>query len=410
MGVSGGASDDDLWMKMQLARLKDTDPDDEADSEEESRLLLKMHEDYKTFKSERHLIDFTGMIEEAITRRIVPEDITEIFVDEAQDMCALFYQYHLMLYEELGPSVPVTWMGDEDQSIYYFLGSDPRFFVEHPAIETIYGESSYRLTDVLAREAMEYISGNTERFPKQIHSLKPGEENDHMWNLDQVLDELDAVAVGEVLWLATTNAQLYEIREELQSRGYPLKTTDDEKAFRRLVETIKTKSRTLTYSTIKDLVSATVAGKKVVPYQRKYFKEPYTFAREMDAWEKDGGPPGGKLSVTDDRFTPLLQGILLTGEWDRLLTSDELEKATTILEAGEKPFTIELCTFHKAKGREAPYVVICKDVSGKILKWVMKDEEGARRLGFVAMTRALVRNIYYRKDIGKGQDYWRVSR
>ena len=410
MGVGNTANDDDLWMKIQLARLKDADPDVDASSDEEANLLRQMHADYQAFKAERGLIDFTGMIEEGIRRRIVPEGITEVFVDEAQDMCALFYQYHLMLYEALGPSVPVTWMGDEDQAIYYFLGSDPKFFVEHPAEETIYGEQSRRMTDVCAREAQDYISRNRERFPKQISSEKPGGESDHMWNIEQVLSELDAVATGDVLWLAATNAQLWEIREELQRRGYPLKTTEEEKAFKRLVTTIKTKPRSLKTSDLKDLVTACVAGKKVVPYQKKFFTEPYTFAREVDSWEESGGPPGGKLLVTDERFSPLLQGIMLTGEWDRLLEANELDKATTILEAGEKNFTIELCTFHKAKGREAPYVVICKDVSGKLLKWAMQDEEGARRLGFVAMTRALERNIYYRKDIGKGQDFWRVSR
>jgi len=55
-------------------------------------------------------------------------------------------------------------------------------------------------------------------------------------------------------------------------------------------------------------------------------------------------------------------------------------------------------------------VVICKDVGGKILKGVLADEEMGRRLGFVAMTRALENNIYYRQNAGNTQDFWKVTR
>jgi len=413
LGISGNTNDDDLWMKIQLARLKDVPPEAEAESKEEEGLLRKMHTDYTEFKASRSLIDFTGMLEEGIKRRIAPEGVEEIFVDEAQDMCALFYAYHLMLYEALGESVPVTWLGDEDQSIYYFMGSDPKFFVEHPAEETVYGEQSKRMTDACSQEAHNYISSNKKRFPKAIYSEKPGGESDHMWNMEQVLEELEACAEGDVLWLALTNAQLQEVREELVGRGYPLKQSDSEKAFIRLVATITSRGRYLKTSDIRDLVTATVAGRKVVPYQRRWFTEPYAMAREVDSWDGEngsGGPAGGKISIADGRFTPLLQGILMTGEWERLLEAETMEKAEKMLGAKEKAFTIELSTFHKAKGREADYVVVCKDVSGRILKWAIGDEEGARRLGFVAMTRAKIRNIYYRKDVGKGQDFWKISR
>ena len=147
-----------------------TDPADDALDPGEAQLLKKLDRDYRAYKAERDLIDFTGMVEEAIKRRIVPEDISEIHVDEAQDMCALFYTYHLMLYKAL--EVPVTWYGDEDQSIYAFMGSDHTLFVNHPAEETVYGELSWRMTKTLAREANDYISNNKQRFLKRSLLLR----------------------------------------------------------------------------------------------------------------------------------------------------------------------------------------------------------------------------------------------
>lgn len=408
LGVGAITDDDDLWMKVQRARLTMTDPADDALDPGEAQLLKKLDRDYRAYKAERDLIDFTGMVEEAIKRRIVPEDISEIHVDEAQDMCALFYTYHLMLYKAL--EVPVTWYGDEDQSIYAFMGSDHTLFVNHPAEETVYGELSRRMTKTLAREANDYISNNKQRFPKKIVALKEGIKSAHYTNLDAALDELWEVGTGTVLWLAATNAQIQTIRDELIRREEPVMTSEGEDAARKLIELIKTKPRKLKAEDLKNLVAATVAGKKLIPYQRKFFDKPYDMATKIKQYiEGTESLPFGGLSVTDGGFSPWLAGVLLTGEWERLLDEDQLAIARSLERGATKRYRIELSTFHKSKGREADTVVICKDVRGKALAGVIKDEEMGRRLGFVAMTRALRGNIYYRED-GRGtQDYWRVT-
>lgn len=411
MGVHGTRNDDDLWMKVQRARLMVEPPDADADDEAEAALLRQMDHDYRAFKNERGLIDFTGMVEEGIKRRIVPEGIEEIFVDEAQDMNKLFYEYHLMLYETLGEEVNVTWMGDEDQAIYAFMGADPRIFVDHPAKEVIYGELSRRMTAKVAREAEAYISANTWRYPKKIRSEKQGGyESYHSWGIDGVLGELKAIARGKVLWLALTNNQIEEIRDDLIKRGEPVITSEGEKASRRLIETLEADKGKLKLADLKNLTTAVLAGRKVVPYKRKYFTEPYKFAKEMEEWTAKGSIVGGGLARDDERFSPLLRGILMTKEWERLLDDDQRLIASTLIQAEAKEYEIELTTFHKAKGREAHTVVICKDVGGKILKGVLADEEMGRRLGFVAMTRALENNIYYRQNAGNTQDFWKVTR
>lgn len=408
LGVGAITDDDDLWMKVQRARLMLTAPDADALDHGEAELLRKLDKDYRTFKADHGLIDFTGMVEEGIRRGVIPDDISEVHVDEAQDMCALFYQYHLMLYDLLG--VDVTWYGDEDQSIYSFMGSDHTLFVNHPAKETVYGELSRRMTKVLAREANDYISHNKQRFPKKIIALKDGPKSAHYTNLDAALDELWEVGSGTVLWLAATNAQIQTIRDELIKREEPVVTSEGEDAARKLIEAIKAKPRRLKLEDLKNLVAATVAGKKIIPYQRKYFTKPYEMADKINKYiEGTEAIPFGGLSVTDDGLSPWLTGVILTGEWERLLDEDQLTIARSLDQGATKRYRIELSTFHKAKGREADTVVICKDVRGKALNGVIKDEEMGRRLGFVAMTRALRGNIYYRDDFRGTQDYWKVT-
>ena len=60
-----------------------------------------MAEEFKEWKEINKLIDYIGMIEKAIEQKFVPNDMDALFVDEAQDMCALLYEYHKLIIEKL---------------------------------------------------------------------------------------------------------------------------------------------------------------------------------------------------------------------------------------------------------------------------------------------------------------------
>ncbi|MCR4694190.1 MAG: ATP-dependent helicase [Pseudobutyrivibrio sp.] len=132
---------------------------------------------FNRLKEKYKLIDFDDMLVKAYKLFIERPDILEkwqrrftyILVDEMQDMNGISFELIKML---AGNNRNLFMVGDDDQSIYGFRGSNPRimqeFAQEYPDYEKIILDINYRNPAELVGAASNLINKNENRFAKDI--------------------------------------------------------------------------------------------------------------------------------------------------------------------------------------------------------------------------------------------------
>lgn len=94
-----------------------------------------------------------------------------ILIDEFQDISPLQYEIVRMLAE---PAHNLFIVGDDDQSIYRFRGSDPAIMLgfpeDYPEAKQILLKNNYRSREEIVSFASRLIRTNVNRFPKVIHA------------------------------------------------------------------------------------------------------------------------------------------------------------------------------------------------------------------------------------------------
>ncbi len=146
----------------------------------------KIFVDYqKRMRTERK-IDFDDMV--LLCRRLLqkqPEllsmwrDIYRyILIDEFQDINRMQYEVVKSLAE---PRNNLFVVGDDDQSIYGFRGSDPSIMLgfprEYPDCETVLLKENYRCTEHIVKSAVKLIDHNKNRFLKKLRAKKEGAQD-----------------------------------------------------------------------------------------------------------------------------------------------------------------------------------------------------------------------------------------
>ncbi|TMW72958.1 ATP-dependent helicase [Alteribacter natronophilus] len=103
---------------------------------------------------------------------------THVMIDEFQDINRLQYE---IIKKLAAPEMNLCAVGDDDQSIYRFRGSDPeyilRFESTFPGTNRIHLDANYRSEPAIVNLANDVIKKNTDRYPKK---MKPVKENDHL--------------------------------------------------------------------------------------------------------------------------------------------------------------------------------------------------------------------------------------
>ena len=137
--------------------------------------------EYNDFLQENHKIDFEDMILRC--RQLLETDpraltywrkrFRWILVDEFQDINPAQYDVLRLLAQQ-----NLFTVGDDDQSIYGFRGSDPavmrRFPEDFPGTKQILLSINYRCSGSITEAAGRLISANRNRFPKEIAAAHPG--------------------------------------------------------------------------------------------------------------------------------------------------------------------------------------------------------------------------------------------
>ncbi|MCK4820919.1 ATP-dependent helicase, partial [bacterium] len=132
--------------------------------------VLALWGKWKEFMDENNLLDFTGILENALTGRFTP-DIDVLFVDEAQDLSRLQLDLLTRWSKETASTI---FIGDSDQAIFRFSGSQPEVFRDLENEWRSDLEQSYRVPPKILEYSLKIISQARDR---EDVSYKPFLEN-----------------------------------------------------------------------------------------------------------------------------------------------------------------------------------------------------------------------------------------
>jgi len=146
-------------------------------------------EAYRGLLDERNYLDYSAILEAAVdvmtneqdVRERLAERIRYVIVDEYQDVNPV-QEAMVWLLHDLGAKVCVV--GDDDQTIYQFRGSEVQnildFAGRYPEVGRISLEENFRSSEGIVETARAFITQNTDRLPKAMkptgaQSYEPGD-------------------------------------------------------------------------------------------------------------------------------------------------------------------------------------------------------------------------------------------
>ncbi|MFC1813530.1 UvrD-helicase domain-containing protein, partial [Thermodesulfobacteriota bacterium] len=181
---------------------------DLTDSEKES--FSTVYRAYQKLLSIQGLFDYEDLILKTVklfeqdenTRKKYQEVFKFIFVDEYQDLNAAQYRIIRALSSSGNPDREIFVIGDPDQSIYGFRGSDVRYFdrfaEDYPDARIIKLTRNYRSVEAILEASYQVIKRNKKDVPEtRIYSEIDGIKTIGILELDT--GKAEAVAVGKII-------------------------------------------------------------------------------------------------------------------------------------------------------------------------------------------------------------------
>ena len=334
--------------------------------------LLRTKNALEEFKRKKEVFDFTDMIELFIESG--PELKFEVlFIDEAQDLCALQW----LMVNKLSKNSKMTYVcGDDDQAIYRWNGADVEHFINMSGeVQTL--NKSYRCPRSVQALSNNIISRVKNRRNKQWF----GTEEEGKTNYHAYPESVD-IQNGEWLILARTNYLLEDLERNVRDLGLIYK-----------------KNGVLPIS--KKLLNAVWSWKKLCDgeeIESSQLRDVYSFISSKVGIEH------GHKSLKDiheqEHFTMnnLVRdhGLLVANRpwdvaFDKIGNRDKeflrcIERRNKSFYVGEPK--INLSTIHGAKGGEADNVMLLTDLSKKSQEAMEQNPDDECRVFYVASTRA----------------------
>ncbi|SEN26998.1 ATP-dependent helicase [Lihuaxuella thermophila] len=211
---------------------------------EKNVLFRDVYRAYEAKKEQLGCWDYDDILVALYQRTRVPETLAKwqeryqhVLVDEFQDINRVQYEILLKL---TGKHQRLFVVGDDDQSIYGFRGSDPAFMLElakhFPSLTRIVLSVNYRSTDEIIRLGERLIRNNRSRQPKpragtgtkgpEPFWLEPDDEEDEA---EQILEALKDGMETAVLYRTSTQARA--LIDALVRKGIPFFVSAGEHSF-----------------------------------------------------------------------------------------------------------------------------------------------------------------------------------
>ena len=204
--------------------------------------IANVYAEYQRRLGESNSLDFDDLIARTIdllerdrtTREKYQNKFQYILVDEYQDVNTAQYRLIALLAGRHGN---VTVVGDDDQSIYSWRGSDYRMILrfeeDFPGAKTFTLEENYRSTSTILDAANALVANNRSRAPKRLFTtraqgepitLYPAatERDEARYVVEKVKSSVrDGSAYRDFVVLYRTNAQSRVFEEALLTEGIP---------------------------------------------------------------------------------------------------------------------------------------------------------------------------------------------
>ncbi|MFC4078125.1 ATP-dependent helicase [Salinithrix halophila] len=211
---------------------------------EKNKAFQEIFQAYESAKQERNVWDyddillaFCGWLKESANplRGRYPY----ILVDEFQDINRVQFECLRLL---LSPGGSLFAVGDDDQAIYGFRGSDPRFMLEvarrFPGAQRVILSTNYRSTDAIIAAGQKLIRHNQNRQEKELSGTgREGSEPDFIQPADEevearvILESLEDGVETAVLYRTSTQARA--MIDALVREGIPFSVSAGDTVFYR---------------------------------------------------------------------------------------------------------------------------------------------------------------------------------
>jgi DNA helicase-2/ATP-dependent DNA helicase PcrA len=202
----------------------------------------QVYREYERRLKESNGLDFDDLIGRTIellenddeTRVRYQSKFRYVLVDEYQDVNFAQYKLVALLADE---HKNLTVVGDDDQSIYSWRGSDYkmilRFEEDFPGAKVFKLEENYRSTQTILTAANELVGNNASRFPKKLFTKRDAGEPITAFHAESeraevryVLEKVkelvrEGAAYRDFLVLYRTNAQSRVFEEGFLAEGIP---------------------------------------------------------------------------------------------------------------------------------------------------------------------------------------------
>lgn len=217
-------------------------------SEEESNVFIKIYNEYNKYLTVNRKIDFDDMLYKCLMHlkenRMALLQWRSIYkyflVDEFQDINEIQYEVLMLL---AGEEKNIFAVGDDDQSIYAFRGSNPllmKKFIDDFNARVVNLSKNYRCAECIIESAKRLIINNKSRIEKVQTAEKMDKDNGNVY-IENFLSEIDEAKyiiskIKEiienkpnekiaVLYRTTRNGDLIE--EKLTMAGIPYERKEE---------------------------------------------------------------------------------------------------------------------------------------------------------------------------------------
>jgi DNA helicase-2/ATP-dependent DNA helicase PcrA len=352
--------------------------------------------DMVKFKMKHSIMDFDDMLMRVLQENRVPP-VRYILIDECQDLSTL--QLKVVRAWSADRQSDLYMMGDDDQSLYSFLGADARWMKElsdTPGCETIRLQTTYRFGQHIANRANAIIEPVADRVVKSIVSQSSGGTYRDRVSYESMLADISLRAHGteSCMILTVNNHYADSVREELMQRGIPYANTAGgyaplESPNAQLYAALAAPREYWTPQEIRGLTTLAVPA-------NDFFLSRGNKA-QCERLIEQGWKSGEQVSMTDlynMGFRISIVERLVKGDMTLLRRLSEADKRyyELVMEhyglnSLTDPPAVSVGTIHSVKGKESDYVYVLTDCLLKSYKGFKKEGSSERRLAYVAITR-----------------------
>ena len=428
-----------------LSRVKNgmTEPESEKGKETEEDKRMEARRLYQEAMKEQGVMDYDDLLLE--TLRLLEEEktVTEedracfscLLIDEFQDINPL--QYRLMqAWNRNGTELFV--IGDPDQSIYGFRGSDAACFdklqADFPEFHTIRLEENYRSTRQILAASLAVISHN-EGGARQMRAHRdgvaavrivtaPDERREAIFTAKEInrqiggIDMLDteenehrgdaARSFSDIAVLYRTHRQAAWLERSLRQEGIPYVVAGREDfLMRREVRAALAFFRFALYPEQEG--AGELARRLLCPLLGEAAEERFEYliskygkkikrtkpVRLLEEWMQEWEPEGEDADAVMEDLNRLADMAVLYPTMEAFLDTLDFGEDGDVRRNGGRKFradAVTLMTLHGSKGLEFPVVILYGMEADKMplqTGLVRADLQEERRLCFVGMTRAV---------------------